>query len=1043
MGEPSITNTGVLQRNPFPGIRSFTSAEDKFFFGRESAVSEVRGLLRANRFCALVGASGSGKTSLIQSGIIPELITDKKQDWVPITVRPGMNPIENLVRGFQQVFPHQISESDVQSFISSSMNLADLIEGKGLESYHFYLVVDQFEELFISWPTVRKKKKSGRHPEATRLVDLLLGAVEAEKPSMVVMISIRSDFMDACSLYRSLAEQMSKSKYLLGPMTREALSKAILGPIQRAGAQVESGFEEYLLNDLEEVEQPLPMLQHALMRTWDYWTHRSRRDQPITISDYQSVGTLKNAIGEHLEESFQELNQFQREICERLFKSITYKGEQNQVFRRQSPLSTIARIAQCSVEELIDVVEVFRKPGRAFIAPHSSVALESESQIELSHEALVPLWPRLQEWVDEEAESIGMYMKLSEASALYQQGRTELWRPPELQQAIIWRNTQKPSPAWGVQYNPAFERAMVFLTTSEEEHTWEQERKIILQRRRVVMNRAITIFLGLLVVVLAIVFFTGRNRPVEDGASDQMAEQSPEAGTGQATPVYPPADSYQEETTAETDPVGERSSENLDSDETGLNNPFGTPEEVAEPERERITIMEEHQPVTQRTETTPTPVRETPQTTSSETAERERERREAADRARREAAERASLEARRRALTTASLVASQSISVERDPELQGLLAYQAYLLHTRNNGDPFNAAIYDGLYQAMKKLVSPAYNIYPNLRNSIKAITWLRRSASILTISSDGSVKILSGNLANRSSQITLANTGLNNECLTVSPDGRVAVVGTNGGGLLFLELENRGQVIHNDTEQGSIVLFLETLGNTGRFVSAGTENRILLWNFEGYESSTLVSTTARPSALAATSDGRTIAYGTRDGKLFEMDVNSPGQARQVADFGSNHIRSLAYSPGGQILVAGLLNGSLRVLSGNGRQVVATLSGPGSRVADLAYSPDGRYLAAASHDGHVYLWSTSDWSASPIVFSENNGFVLAVCFSGNSRYFYSGSVDYPRLVGRPSEAAVMVGDFCSLLGRNLTRAEWNQYFGDEIPYEETCPGLNQ
>jgi hypothetical protein len=97
---------------------------------------------------------------------------------------------------------------------------------------------------------------------------------------------------------------------------------------------------------------------------------------------------------------------------------------------------------------------------------------------------------------------------------------------------------------------------------------------------------------------------------------------------------------------------------------------------------------------------------------------------------------------------------------------------------------------------------------------------------------------------------------------------------------------------------------------------------------------------------------------------------------------------------------------------------------------------------AASHDGKVYLWHTSDWSNPPIVFGENNGFVLAVCFSRSSGYFYSGSVDYPRLVGRPSESTQMANDFCSLVGRNLTQAEWDQFFGGDIPYEKTCPGLN-
>jgi hypothetical protein len=130
------------------------------------------------------------------------------------------------------------------------------------------------------------------------------------------------------------------------------------------------------------------------------------------------------------------------------------------------------------------------------------------------------------------------------------------------------------------------------------------------------------------------------------------------------------------------------------------------------------------------------------------------------------------------------------------------------------------------------------------------------------------------------------------------------------------------------------------------------------------------------------------------------------------------------------------------VLAGEGRSSIATLTGPGARVTDLEYSPDGRFLAAGSHDGNVYLWCSADWNNPPLVFSENNGFVLAVCFSRNSGYFYSGSVDYPRLIGRPSEAARMANDFCSLVGRNFTQAEWDQYFGGEIPYQKTCAGIN-
>jgi WD domain, G-beta repeat len=401
----------------------------------------------------------------------------------------------------------------------------------------------------------------------------------------------------------------------------------------------------------------------------------------------------------------------------------------------------------------------------------------------------------------------------------------------------------------------------------------------------------------------------------------------------------------------------------------------------------------------------------------------------------------ADMSLKRSYVSLAKDVATQSIEIARDPSLQGLLAYQAYKINSENQGDYYDRDIYQGLYASLKKLISPAYNIYPNLRSSIKDVEWLSRTGSILTVSSDGSAKILSGNFADRASQITLPGTGLNNECLAVSPDEKRAVVGTNGGGLLLLELENQGKVVHQDTDNGKIVLFLKNLGNSGSFVSAGTENRILKWNYDTFEASELTTTASRLSALSATNDGRKVTFGTRDGKLMEFNVASPGEMKTLSEFGRNHVRAIAYAPRAKNMVVGLVDGSLRVLSSGGR-VVAKLGGPGARVTDIAFSPDGRFLVAASHDGNVYLWNTSDWSNPPIEFNENNGFVLAVCFSKDGQHFYSGSVDYPRFIGRPTESSQMAGQFCSLLNRNLTREEWVQFFGSEIPYEKTCPGLN-
>jgi WD40 repeat protein len=150
-------------------------------------------------------------------------------------------------------------------------------------------------------------------------------------------------------------------------------------------------------------------------------------------------------------------------------------------------------------------------------------------------------------------------------------------------------------------------------------------------------------------------------------------------------------------------------------------------------------------------------------------------------------------------------------------------------------------------------------------------------------------------------------------------------------------------------------------------------------------------------------------------------------------------MKAITYHPSGNLLVAGLLDGKLLVLSGAQRSTIATLQGPDAGITNARFSPDGRFLAVASRDGKVYLWSSANWKMSPLVFEENNGFIMSVCFSDNSNYFYSGSVDFPRLIGRPVSSDAMARDFCSLLSRNLTQEEWLEYIGSDIPYRLTCP----
>jgi len=1015
MGDPSMINTGVLQRNPFPGSRPFFSAEDQLFFGRDKAVSELLEILIERRFVAMVGASASGKTSLIQSGVIPALLADMKKEWVPVYIRPGRRPMESLIRGFQRVFPNNIPDSDVYAFLKSSQSIGDFIVEKGLGNYHYFLVVDQFEELF-TWPLALKKRKSGKNPDAIHFINHLMRLVDASDPKIFLMLSVRSDFLDYCSTYRELTEHLNRSKYLLPHMNRNDLTEAILEPFHVAGCSVEDGFEEYLLNGLEDVEPQLPHLQHALKRTWDHWKSKGRTDLPVSVDDYQATEGIRTGLSKDLENLYQSLEFYQKEICERIFKTIAFKTGRQEPYSRRTSLGNIARVAQCKVDRVIEVVEIFDKAGHPFLGYQHTAPLSSESRIELSHESLINIWDRLRQWVDEEDEAISMYLKLSKASAMYQQGKGVLLEAEELQKAIDWKKLHNPTPAWGIQFNPAFERAMVFLNTSEEEYIWNEKRKILQQRRKQILNRSMIFGTVVIIAAVVLIIVISRNRPVDP--DQEVQTNVPESMPPQPEirpseePLIVEENQYMEEVAEQVQDITESGPIGQESEEQGSDIHQETISNTEE------TTQDTEDPVQDPVETTPDPsINNNTQPEPVSTRSREAE----------------------IIISIVKDVAYLSAGISRDTELQGLLAYQSYLMNKQYEGNAFEPDIYKALYEALKKLISPAYNMYSGLRASIKDVEWLERTGSLLTASSDGSIKILSGTFANRASQTPLAGTGLNNECLGISPDERIAAVGTSGGGMLFIELENRGEVIHQNREQGDNVLFIENLGSSGSFLSAGNDNKILKWDYSSFAPTTLLTLMARPLALASSDNGSRAAIGTSSGRLYTVNVNDPASLQEVNNFGGSRVRALGYSPGQRYLAAGMLDGSVKVLSGDGRRIIANLFGPGARISAIKFSPDGRFLVAASNDGNVYLWNALKWDDPAVVFTENGGFVLSLCFSRNSNYFYSGSVSFPRVVGRPLDSDRMASDFCSLLTRNLTREEWNQYYGEDIPYQETCP----
>src|SRR5690606_6110766 len=510
----------TLTINPFPGLRPFRIEESHLFFGREGQTDEVLLKLARHRFVAIVGPSGSGKSSFIYCGVLPILyggfLAEAGSGWEVIVTRPGHAPIDNLAEAVLKRDAQYAADDDDEKKIkrtifstllrSSSLGLVEAVRHAGGHKDVKYLVlVDQFEELF--------RYKDGRDinaiNESLAFINLLLEASENKDFPIYVALTMRSDFIGDCAQYPELTSRINDSHYLIPQLTREQKRRAIEGPVAVGGGEITPRLVQQLLNDLGDNPDQLPILQHALMRTWNFWgENREDENEPLDLKHYEAIGTMAEALSLHANEAYDELDESQKVVCEVLFKAITEKRGENFGIRRPSRLGEIAAIANVTEEEVVQVLDRFRDPGRSLLMPPQGVPLTEKSMIDISHESLMRIWTRLKGWVEDEAAAATIYTRLSEAAGMYQVGKAGLWRPPDLQLALNWQKKYNPTIVWGRRYNPAFERTMIFLEYSKKEWETEQRIKELRQKRKLKTARIVALILGSLTIValLALVY---------------------------------------------------------------------------------------------------------------------------------------------------------------------------------------------------------------------------------------------------------------------------------------------------------------------------------------------------------------------------------------------------------------------------------------------------------------------------------------------------------------------------------------------------------
>ncbi len=462
----------------------------------------------------MVGTSGSGKSSLVRSGLIPSLqsgfMAGAGSSWRIAIVRPGEDPIGNLAAALAAPDilsgPEELADTNrvvlEVTVRRSTLGLVDAVKHARLPAGDNVLViVDQFEELF----RFRTSRTSENRDEAINFVRVLLDAASQRDQPIYIVLTMRSDFIGDCMNFPGLPEAVNAGLYLVGRMSRDGLRAAITGPVAVAGASIAPRLVNRVLNDIGDDHDQLPLVQHALMRTWDHWAAR-QIDGPIDLDDYVAVGTFREALSKHAEEAYEEtVRRGLGETAERIFKALTDKVTDQRGVRRPTRVDELAGIVEASEAAVIEVIDRFRATGRSFLMPPARVPLNGTSIVDISHESLMRCWRRLITWAEEERASAAFYVRLSQAATWFEEGSAGVWRNPELELAVRWREENDPTRAWAERYGIEFERAIRFLDRSLEER--DRAAAAIESERRAKLRRTQAVAAGLATLLVAAVGF--------------------------------------------------------------------------------------------------------------------------------------------------------------------------------------------------------------------------------------------------------------------------------------------------------------------------------------------------------------------------------------------------------------------------------------------------------------------------------------------------------------------------------------------------------
>lgn len=910
---------------PYRGLDTFEDKHAKLFFGRAAATEQLHDAVISQSFTAVIGPSGSGKSSLVFAGLLPRL--QAEQIWISTHFRPENRPFYNLSACLMTLLEPSLTETD---YLTETSKLVDILRSgevplfevlgrildKDKAKTHFLLVVDQFEELYTLCPDADR-----RH----HFLDVLLGALAQPDPTgkhvAKLLLTLRADFLGQALHYRPLADALQGRDVKLGPMTQEELQQVIEAPAAQAGVQFENYLVARILDDLTpagRLPEPgdLPLLEFALTQLWERQTNGH-----MTHKAYDAIGQVKGALAGHAEDVYAELKPDEQAKLPAMLVQLVHPGAGTEDTRRLAGRRELGEAGWFLVQKLAG------EKARLVVTGRDEV--KGQETVEVVHEALIQRWGRLQMWMTDYRNFRQWQERLRTAMALWEannQDREALLRGLQLAEAEGWLTEQADNLS-------SIEHQFIQASLAERDRKTveleaQRQRELELERRRAQEAEArhvleklraeeqtrhanrfrvgARILLGLLIIALIMTAVAVREQQSANRARDAANHQW-RIALAQSIAVW----------------------------SLSLLQPY---------QSELATLL----------------ALEAAYINQQETAGIGW----VVDSSLRQALSQPYFSNQLRGNT------AQVLSVAFSPDGKWLASCS----------DDTTIHLWDLSQPDTKPIVLSGHH------SGVRALAFNPTNGNRLASGSlDHTVQVWDLSHPDVEPIILRGHQGSVRSVAFSPTNGNFLASGSYDGTVRIWDLSHPDAepiVLHG--HQG--IIFTVAFSPDGnRLASGSTDQTIRVWNLssgsaqletvlQGYQSKLM--------SVAFSPDGKYLASGSTDNTIQLWDVSKPGDAPMILQGHSKGVQSVAFSPDGNYLASGSEDQTIRIWNLDQPEIPSiVLYGHKGAVQAVAFSPDGKYLASGGDDQIVRLWTLTPPKGSAIILQEPEGSNLTIAFS--------------------------------------------------------------